>query len=268
MTGPSSLRSLCSKAPNKALKNAIVKQIANSLRSPSLIKSIANDVYDVIAEKLEEQITEKVYQAVSMDLEKYKDEVGAITQRMNDMKKEIIKLQDEKDDAEQYSRRNCLRIYGVPENPGENTDRLVLDIFNEKLGLTVSKEALDRSHRIPARNAVQHDQEKQASGDVSTYADAATKDTRRPKSRPIIVKFSRYNVRSEIYRVRTKLKNVDGPMIYIKEDLTAKRASLLHELIKSKKSKSCWTQDGNIFALDPRNSKKTRIKTMQDLENL
>ena len=75
-------------SPNSKLKNAIVKQIALSLRSSSLIKRIANDVYDVIATKLEERVTEEVYQAVSMDLKKYTNEVGAMNQKISEMKEE------------------------------------------------------------------------------------------------------------------------------------------------------------------------------------
>lgn len=253
--GPASL--------DNTLKNAIEKQIALSLRSSNLIKRIADDVYNVIAAKLEEQVVEKVYQAVSLDLKKYTDEVGTMKKKIAEIKKETKVLQDEKEDAEQYSRRNCLRIYGIPEGPEVKTDELVLHLFNTKLGLTVQPDAIDRSHRISPRPSYAADEGREPSTSP-TYAST----TRRNKPRPIIVKFSRYNVRNDVYRARTRLKNADGPKIWLKEDLTTKRASLFWELVNSKKSKSCWTQDGNIFALSTRDSKKTRIRTTQDIENL
>ena len=39
------------------------------------------------------------------------------------------------DEAEQYSRRNCLIITGVKEQEG--TDRVVLDIFEKKLKVCI-----------------------------------------------------------------------------------------------------------------------------------
>ena len=39
------------------------------------------------------------------------------------------------DENEQYSKRNCLIITGVKVHEGEDTDRMVLDIFEKKLNL-------------------------------------------------------------------------------------------------------------------------------------
>ncbi|XP_041482044.1 uncharacterized protein LOC121429175 [Lytechinus variegatus] len=245
---------------DSTLKKAIEKQIAHSLRSSSLIKRLADDVYDVIAAKLEEQVVDKVYKAVNLDLKKYMDEVETMKKKMSEMKKETKMLQDENEEAEQYSRRNCLRLYGIPEGPEEKTDELILDVFNSKLGLTVPPDAIDRSHRISPRPR-QGDEQRHES---SSYATAS----RRTQPRPIIVKFSRYNIRNDVYKARTKLKNANGPKIWLKEDLTARRANLFWELVNSKKSKSCWTQDGIIFAIRSRDSKKIRIRSRLDFENL
>ena len=51
------------------------------------------------------------------------------------------------DNAEQYSRRNSLRMSGVPETATENTDTLVLDAaraINSDIDLC----DIDRSHRV------------------------------------------------------------------------------------------------------------------------
>ncbi|XP_041461796.1 uncharacterized protein LOC121413097 [Lytechinus variegatus] len=167
---------------DSTLKKAIEKQIAHSLRSSSLIKRLADDVYDVIAAKLEEQVVDKVYKAVNLDLKKYMDEVETMEKKMSEMKKETKMLQDENEEAEQYSRRNCLRLYGIPEGPEEKTDELILDVFNSKLGLTVPPDAIDRSHRIFPRPR-QGDEQRHES---SSYAAAS----RRNQPRPIIVKLA------------------------------------------------------------------------------
>ena len=43
------------------------------------------------------------------------------------------KLEDQLDDQEQYSRRNCLLIHGVEEKPNENLENVVMDILDNKL---------------------------------------------------------------------------------------------------------------------------------------
>ena len=245
------------------VKAAIERQIGHSLRSPNLIKQIAQDVCKVIATSFEEKITKKVYDAVSLDMKKHSDEIGALEKKVTDMRKEIKLMKNETDDAEQYSRRNCLRIYGLPEGPDEKTDDLVLDVFNAKLGLGIPREAIDRSHRITPRQRQDGNRDHDPSMPSTSFADAA----RRRKPRAVIVRFSRYNARNEVYRARTKLKDVQGPKIYIREDLTSKRATLYWELVNSKKTKTCWTQDGSIFALT-RDSKKVRISDAHDIENL
>ena len=79
------------------------------------------------------------------------------------------------DRQEQYSRRNCLLIHGLPESKNENTDELVIDTIKEKMGEEIEKNERDRSHRLsaPKNNG---------------------------KSRPIIRKFVRYNTRCIIFK--------------------------------------------------------------------
>ena len=43
----------------------------------------------------------------------------------------VALLEAQADQAEQYSRRNCLHISGVPEETEENTDNIVLSIAND-----------------------------------------------------------------------------------------------------------------------------------------
>ena len=64
---------------------------------------------------------------------------------------EILKLrvdiyEREIEDLQQYSRRNCVLIHGIPEEREEITEELALDIFNNKPGLDVDLSELDRTH--------------------------------------------------------------------------------------------------------------------------
>ena len=64
------------------------------------------------------------------------------------MAQRIDKLENLVDRQEQYSRRNCLLVHEIAETNKENTDGLVLKTLNEKLGINITKNETDRSHRI------------------------------------------------------------------------------------------------------------------------
>ena len=252
---------------DSTLKHSIERQIALSLRSPDLVKQLAQEIFDIIAAQLEDRISTKVYQAVALDLQKYEHGLQAAQQRVTEMEREIKRLREENDDAEQYSRRNCLRIYGVQEESNESTDKLVLDIFNGKLGLSVPPDAIDRSHRITPRQRQDGENGNLRSRDrnqQTSYADV-TGPSKKP--RVIIVKFSRYNARNDVYKARTRLKDLSGPKLFIREDLTAKKSALYWKVVESKRAKTCWTQDGNIFALK-QDGRKIRIMSERDIEKL
>ena len=138
-------------APDSDLKCAIKQQITDALCSSEVIDIITEAVCDAIEKRLEEKITTKVYNAIDMDLEKKCSEIRSLEKEVKNLKASINALENAKDDAEQYSRRNCLTIHGVSESPNEETDKKVLDIINNNLGLSMGTEAIDRSHRIYRR---------------------------------------------------------------------------------------------------------------------
>ena len=105
---------------------------------------------------------------------------------------------------EQYTRRNCLKITGVPEEPNDNTNVLVMTVINN-LVLKENEEKItikdiSRSHRVGKF---------------------------RPKIRPrdIIVKFVSYRDRARVYGNKRNLKAYNNNTkktdpIYINESLT------------------------------------------------
>ena len=99
------------------------------------------------------------------------------------------------DRQEQYSRRNCLLIHGLPESKNENTNELVIDTIIEKMGEEIENNKIgSRSHRLGAPKS-------------------------NGKSRPTIIKFVRYNTRCRIFNNKTKLK---GKSFSVTESLTKK----------------------------------------------
>ena len=104
--------------------------------------------------------------------------------KVSEISNEIEVLKHSLDRQQQYSRRNCVLIHGIPEQKGEETDEQTLKIIIEELGETVEKSDLDRAHRI---GAFKED---------------------KSKCRAIIVKFSKYNVREKVFKNKKKLKGI------------------------------------------------------------
>ena len=115
------------------------------------------------------------------------------------MSKRVDSLFSLVDKQKQYSRRNCLLLHGIPENKNEKTDDLCLATINEHLELAITEVDIERTHRIGKPR------------DVSQ------------KSRPIIVKFVRYNDRKNVFNRKKKLKEKN---ISITESLTATRMKI------------------------------------------
>ena len=161
-------------------------------------------------------------------------------------------------EAEQYSRRNCLKFYGVKEVNGatEKTDDTICKIVNDRLGVALSPNDIDRSHRIAAPK---RDGDEAEAGQGATRS--ATKTTR---PRAIIVKFTTYRKRSEIINSRRKLK---GTGIFNKNKSRAATDGKQHEKVIE-----AWPSDGRIVVLLPATSgktiKKKVIHSQDELKNL
>ena len=114
-------------------------------------------------------------------------------------------------------------LHGIPENKNEKTDDLCLATINELLELAATEADIERTHRI-----------------------GKPKDVCQ-KSRPIIVKFVRYNDRKNVFNKKKKLK---GKNISITQSLTATRVKKLKEAREIHSFKNVWTSDGEILFKD------------------
>ena len=157
--------------------------------------------------------------------------ISELQKNVNDMSATIESLKGCLDRQEQYSRRNCLLIHGLPESKNENTDELVIDTIKEKMGEEIEKNEIDRSHRLgaPKNNG---------------------------KSRPIIIKFVRYNTRCRIFKNKKKLK---GKSISVTESLTKKRMEALKKAREDHGFENVWSSEGNILYKDVSEGNKIKV---------
>ena len=168
------------------------------------------------------------------------DAARELEKRVAHLERENASLHDENDAQEQYSRRNCLLLHGVPETQVD-TDNAVLSVTNEKLGLNLTRECIDRSHRL---------------GHSSSASNG--------KPRPIIVKLTSYDTRRKIFGAKRQLK---GTRLVITENLTKRRSELLQKARLVDGVVATWTIDGRIVCLVG-NGRKVTVVTDRDLANV
>ena len=144
-------------------------------------------------------------------LEKQSQWQGAIIRHL--MKRDDIQ--------EQYSSRECLLLHGVKENEKEDTDRTFVEAVNKEVGVNISMNDIDRTHRLGPK----------------------VPGSRRP--RPIIAKLVRHNVKAKIYANKKKLK---GKPLMLTERLTKRRATMFRFAREEYGKFNVWTRDGEIFA--------------------
>ena len=68
--------------------------------------------------------------------------LSSVKQELENMSQTVSLLETTVSDLHQYSRRNSIRVYGIPEETNENTDDHIVKMVTEKLGCTISKECL------------------------------------------------------------------------------------------------------------------------------
>ena len=74
--------------------------------------------------------------------------------------------------------------------------------------------------------------------------------------RPVIVKFSRYNIREKVFKSK---KNLKAKNINIAESLDGYRISVLNEAREKFDFKNVWTYDGRILYRDNNDWQKIKI---------
>ena len=148
--------------------------------------------------------------------------VASVKKKNEDLEKRLDDQDKRLDDQEQYTRCNCVLLHGVKMN--EDTDQLAVDIINKDVDVEISEKDPDRSHRlgkprVPGR-----------------------------KPRPIIIKFSRYNVRHLVFKSK---KNLKGKGVAITESLTNRCMEALTKAKEEDGFNNAWSIDGKIFFKQP-----------------
>jgi BMFP domain-containing protein YqiC len=241
----------------------LADQVKNMLTSDTnLINTLANTIASILINStplienitkrlkssLKEDVRQHVYQALSFDIQQQGQTTTTLTEKQHALDKKISTLEDKLDEYEQYSRRNCLLLHGLPEVYKENTNNIAISTIKDHLEITLTDEDIDRSHRLGRR---QKD-------------DTSDESAQMPHPRPIIIKLCSYNKRERIFKAKSKLKKTG---IVITENLTAKRMALLNSTKQHESVSAAWTTDGRVQCITT-SDKYMNIKSTRDLAEL
>ena len=154
------------------------------------------------------------------------------------LRNQVLDLVDQKDELENYGRRNTIVISGsaiTPATTNEDCYNTVLDIVSSKTGVQITRNDIDVCHRLPPpRN-------NGPNGGID------------PAKKPIIVKFTRRETKHTILRASRVKKPSD---IYFNESLSSTRQKILYVVRKTKADhptivSSYKTEDNNIRVYSP-----------------
>lgn len=238
------LRSSSSMKQEEEMASSIAKSLLQSKELRSMIQNTIKEAVKTSLDKLTNiiDIHEGRIHDLECRLDESSKELSNFAKENQTLKSKVSQLSDELNVLEQYSRRNCVRIFGLSESAEENTDDLMKKLAHDKLGVEISDSDIDRSHRIGKPDRKGH--------------------------RAIIVKFTNYSSKQRVLKARRKLKSSG---IVIQEDLTTKNRALLKKANEHPKITSAWSIDGKIFGLVKTSSgteTKRKIAGLSDLNNL
>lgn len=244
---------------SKMAESKMESQIVLSSEDITAIAGVLKDTFqsEMLTPRPATNIDATIQAIVDGVLAGLNQKIQKLEKENEELRTRVCKLERDADTAEQYSRRNCLRISGIPETvtgrdgdmssqnkamlpKHEFTDEKVRKIARA-LEVNVDLTDIDRSHRIGIQKP--------------------------GKPRDIIVKFSTYRARNALYRARVGLKTCGYSGVFVNEDLTQIRSALFYkarQLVKDRYLNGAWTYDGTIMVKDD-NQKTHRITCVSEL---
>ena len=175
---------------------------------------------------------------VTSELTTIKDDLSTMKDQL---KNEKIQRMIAIDKLEAYTRKDSLRINGIPHEEGETSAQLEDKVLNiaHKIGVNITRGDISVTHRLKADKK----------GGV-----------------PTIIKFSTRRSKDQVFSAKKNLKGMDGmDDVFISEDLTRLRFRTLLSAKKCKDYKSVSTKNGKLFIWRIDHAHPVKIESPMDL---
>lgn len=239
----------------KSISDAVSKAITSQLfNSDDILDQLAQRLCDndrfitSICNSIQDKVTDELSTSTTHDMAIINDKIRHLEESIRNLKKCLTTADARIDQAEQYSRRNCLLIHGIQERKNENTNALSIktfdDLSTDEVKVDIISTDLDRSHRL-GRKKISVDESK-------------------ARPRPILVKFCSYEKRRLVFSNKSQLK---GSGVTISESLTVQRMDLLRSAKQHHQVEAAWSMDGRITCL-LHNKSRVIVNNKNDIDNL
>lgn len=218
------------------VKDKIVEELANLTREGKSGTKAAREAAALILPCLANIITVAVSTAMTTAMNVFMEKME---RKVADMQRYCLLNKFENDKLEQYSRRDNLRISGIEEDADETEEVLEAKVIElaENIGVKLKSEEISVAHRLGKP---------------------------RDGGRPLIVRFCQRKKRNEMMINKKKLKGRERK-VYINEDLTSLRATMMSLVKEQETVKNVSTRDGSILAWLTSGGRPVVINTPDDL---
>ena len=207
---------------------------------------------DFFRELVKEFVAETVAEAMAA-----KDkQIETLSEELEAAKGELEATKDKVNELEQYSRRLCLNVSGIPEGGHhESTNQLVTDAA-KMAGVELAPSDIDTSHRIGAPKP--------------------------GKARVIIVRLTNYTKRQELYNARRELRKPrhfsgstvtaeTASHVFVSDSLTRENQLILYQarqMRKEQKIFAAWSDVGKLKIRISQGGPTHVIRSLRDLTTL
>ena len=155
---------------------------------PTMTITLSEDhitqITSFIQESINIQIEDMVAKIVNGVLGGLRSRITELEEENQQLERRLQVVESGLDSVEQYSRRNCIRISGVPETNDESVEDKVI-ILADTINSNLTIEEVDRAHRVGKPKDV----------------------NRKDRPRDIIVKFVSYRSRQKLMKHKSQLKH-------------------------------------------------------------
>ncbi|KAI3382689.1 hypothetical protein SNEBB_010921, partial [Seison nebaliae] len=220
--------------------SADLKALTSIVKSSSMSKS-AKEAISALVPELTTIVTKVVSSAVATAVDKLTEKITSEFEKKSREQQRFFLLNHfETNKIEQMQRSNNVRIVGLRESQNETSEELEAKVIEvgRDIGMDISNNDISVAHRLGKP------QEQQ--------------------TRTTLVTFCLKKKKDEFYKKRSQLREKKKD-IYINEDLTALKASMLKMVKEQPSVKGTTTRDGTILAWINNENRPVYINTPDDL---
>lgn len=224
-----------------------LEQFAMNRFSDEELKQLGAVLGPIVAQSIKNELINELKQefkaVVDAETSTLKVEISTLKSANHCLKTELDKTKLELDELEQYGRRMCLDISGIPgdtADPREDVEAKILE-YTRKHNIPLTSSDIDKCHRKG-----------------------------RPKvniNRKVIIKFTNSKARQCVYEARKRM----GDGIFVQENLTRLREHIgfeARQLVRAKLVTRTWVAGCKIYALFPGDSKSRVIDSMDVIDRI